>query len=134
MLENPANRNHDRCGKCLPVLIKILEELEQPSDAALEMSILIVATLNKCTFEESLIQLQIKYNIIDVLLKKLHWIVGDSKTIEREHKKKKYKSNQLLSRRLEWILGDRNEPKYGKRRRCVCLDNSRMNIGFQNVS
>lgn len=46
-------------------------------------------TLQKCMYDESLVALQIKHGIIDVLLEKLEWITGTSKVLNLRHEIKK---------------------------------------------
>lgn len=118
MLENPINRTTERCGKCLPLLIQIIENFDNPSKKELELCILIVATLNQCTYDESLIQMQLKCNIIEILLKKMQWIIGDSSKMDKNHKKNKKPKNDMVIKYLEWESREL-EPVHGKRRKCL---------------
>lgn len=117
MLENPANRNSDRCGKCIPLLIQIIEGFEKPNEKEVELCILIITTLNLCTYDDHLIQEQLKCNIIDILLSKMQWIVGNSK-MDKNHKKNKKPRNDMVIKYLEWESRE-SEPLYGKRRKCI---------------
>ncbi|VEN59858.1 unnamed protein product [Callosobruchus maculatus] len=85
LLEHPANRNLDRCGKCVPLLIKVLDSFQEPNTAQLKCCILLVSTLNHCQYDDSLIQEQLKHNVIEVLLRKLQWIFGTSGALKENH-------------------------------------------------
>ncbi|XP_050501255.1 uncharacterized protein LOC126881194 [Diabrotica virgifera virgifera] len=76
LFEHPANRNAYQCAKLIPLLIKILEKLNS-DDTHLRCCILIVNTLNKCKYEENLLQEQLKCNIIDILIKKLQLLATE---------------------------------------------------------
>lgn len=101
LLEHPANRNSERCGKSIPLLIQLLHEFQEPSNKVLECCILLVASLNKCRYDDSLMLEQLKCNIVQILVNKLQWLVGRSNTLNIEHKhvkKRKYDlSNSPIS-------------------------------------
>lgn len=118
MLENPINRNSERCGKCIPLLIQIVESFNNSANKEMELCILIVATLNQCTYDDNLIQMQLKCNIIEILLKKMQWIVGESSEMGKNHKKNKKPRNDMVIKYLEWESREL-EPAYGKRRKCI---------------
>ncbi|KAJ8927879.1 hypothetical protein NQ314_019623 [Rhamnusium bicolor] len=93
LLEHPANRNSERCGKCIPLLIQLLQEFQEPSNSVVECCILLIATLYKCRYDDSLLFEQLRCNIIKILVEKLRWLVGSSTVLNVEHKnvkKRKY--------------------------------------------
>lgn len=118
MLENPANRNSERCGKCIPLFVQIVDGFKNPTNKELQLCVLIVAALNKCTYDDNLIQLQLKCNIIEIFLDKMQWIVGDSSKMDKSHKKNKKTRNDIVIKYLEWECRE-SEPVYGKRRKCI---------------
>nr|CAI5824758.1 unnamed protein product [Callosobruchus analis] len=85
LLEHPANRNLERCGKCVPLLIRVLDSFNEPDAAQLKCCILLVSTLNNCQYDDSLIQEQLKHNVVEVLLRKLQWIFGNSRKLKENH-------------------------------------------------
>lgn len=42
-------------------------------------------TLQLCMYDESLVTLQLKHDIIDVLVEKLEWFTGTSNTLNLKH-------------------------------------------------
>lgn len=134
MLENPANRNIERCGKCIPLLIQIVDNFENPTDKELELCVLIIVTLGQCIYHDNLTQQQLKCNIIEVLLRKMEWTIGTSSKIGQSHIKKKSR-NERISKYLEWQYSQ-FEPLYGKRRKCICeevIDLVNFSRNFFNV-
>ncbi|KAJ8913033.1 hypothetical protein NQ315_002049 [Exocentrus adspersus] len=97
LLEHPANRNSERCGRSIPLLIQLLHDFQDPSNKVFECCILLISTLNKFRYDDILMLEQLKCNIIQVLLKKLHWLVGTSKTLNIEHKHVKKRKNDFSS-------------------------------------
>ncbi|KAJ8954093.1 hypothetical protein NQ318_004398 [Aromia moschata] len=82
LLEHPANRNSERCGKCVPLLIQLLQEFREPSISVLG-----------CRYDETIMLDQLRCNVIRILTEKLQWLVGSSGTLNVEHKnmkKRKY--------------------------------------------
>lgn len=118
MFKNPMIRNNERCSKCITLLIEIIGRFDTPSKKELDLCILIVATLNQCSYEDSLIQKQLKSNIIEILLKKMEWIVGASSKLNKCHKKNKKMRNDMVIKYLEWESRE-SEHTYGKRRKCI---------------
>ncbi|KAL3285359.1 hypothetical protein HHI36_019467 [Cryptolaemus montrouzieri] len=97
LLEHPSNRSSERCRESIPQLIRVLNDFKNPTEKILESCILIVGTLDKCSFHDPLIKEQLGCNIIDVLVKKMEWLIGSSKTLICKHKlqkKKKRKHSQ----------------------------------------
>ncbi|CAH1101433.1 unnamed protein product [Psylliodes chrysocephalus] len=78
LLDHPANKTAKQCGKTISVLIQALEKLNQPTDLELECCVLLFNALNKCQYEEYLVQEQLRCNILDVVLKKLEWVVDNT--------------------------------------------------------
>lgn len=117
MLENPINRNDERCGKCIPLLIQIIAKFENPSKKELDLCILIIATLNKCTYDDNIIHKQLQCNIIEILVQKMQWIIGLSSKIDKSHKRNKKPRNDMVTKYLEWECRE-SEYTYGKRRKC----------------
>lgn len=99
LLEHPINRNHERCGKYLPLLVKVLNDFKRPSNKILQCCILLISSLNKCRYNETLMLDQLKNNIIDIITDKMVWLVGTNK-INLKHKsdaKRKYKNDDLMT-------------------------------------
>ncbi|CAG9831620.1 unnamed protein product [Diabrotica balteata] len=121
LFEHPANRNAYQCAKLIPLLIKILEKLNSFNSSTsvlhaasihFRCSILIVHTLNKCKYEENLLQEQLKCNIIDILIKKLQLL-----TTEDFHTNHKIISRKKRSQELE----DDQKESNGKRKKRLCM-------------
>ncbi|KAG5887936.1 hypothetical protein JTB14_003031 [Gonioctena quinquepunctata] len=124
LLENPANRNSERCGKCLPLLIKVLEAFREPSNTELECCILMVVTLNNCRYDDGLVQEQLRCNVIQALVDKLKWVVGsgaETSKLNVDHVKVRKRKNSLLIRKLEWLVSDTDRPDVSaKKKSCQC--------------
>ncbi|XP_076272904.1 BTB/POZ domain-containing protein Rnb [Rhynchophorus ferrugineus] len=93
LLDHPANRNQERCGKAVPLLIKVLKEFETPSNNIVECCILLINTLNKFKYDPKWLVDQLGNDIVPLLVKKLAWVVGPPDTIDVMHvceKKRKY--------------------------------------------
>ncbi|CAH1155290.1 unnamed protein product [Phaedon cochleariae] len=107
LLEHPANRNIERCANCLPLLVKVLKSLDKATNVEIECSILLVKTLNNFKYEESLILEQLKCDVVQVVLSKLHWVVGNSETLKIGHKRvRKRKGSQAMLTDLEFYIED----------------------------
>ncbi|CAH1114877.1 unnamed protein product [Psylliodes chrysocephalus] len=78
LLDHPANKTAQQCGKTISILIQALEKLNKPTDLELECCVLLVNTLNKCQYAEYLVQEQLQCNILDVVIKKLEWVVDNT--------------------------------------------------------
>ncbi|CAH2008395.1 unnamed protein product [Acanthoscelides obtectus] len=85
LLEHPANKTLDRCGKCVPVLIRVLDSWSELDATQLKCCILLVTTLSQCQYDDGIIREQLKHHVIRVLLKKLQWIYGTSNTLKENH-------------------------------------------------
>ncbi|XP_050301516.1 uncharacterized protein LOC126739759 [Anthonomus grandis grandis] len=93
LLDHPANRNQERCGKAVPLLIKVLKDFQQASDKVVQNCILLFNTLNKFKYEDSLMLEQLKHGIVEVIVEKLTWVVGSPEVLNLKHateKKRKY--------------------------------------------
>ncbi|XP_060535793.1 armadillo repeat-containing protein 5-like [Cylas formicarius] len=85
LLDDPANRTNGRCGQSVPVLVKVLRDYEEPSNAVLDNCVLLVATLAKFRYDERLLWAQIRCGVVDVLVEKLRWLVGSSSELDLRH-------------------------------------------------
>ncbi|XP_072382558.1 uncharacterized protein Rnb [Diabrotica undecimpunctata] len=120
LFEHPANRNAYQCAKLIPLLIKILEKLNSFNSSTsvlhaanihLRFCILIVNTLNKCKYEENLLQEQLKCNTIDILIKKLQLLATED--FHRNHK-------IINIKRRSPELEDDQKESNGKRKKIIC--------------
>lgn len=106
LFDHPANRSDDRNKGSIPFLIQTLKDFKLQTALAnanekykscsyfplilqLECSIIIIMTLQKCMYDESLVALQIRHGIIGILMEKLEWITGTANTLNLKHEIKK---------------------------------------------
>ncbi|XP_056648597.1 uncharacterized protein LOC130453034 [Diorhabda sublineata] len=124
LLDHPANRNGYNCAKTIPLLIQVLEKLKAPTDDHIKCSILLVSTLNKCQYEESLLQDQLKCNILDVIIKKMRWIINDTDIYSKHRFRKGFKrKSSTLIRKLQFEDADVQLLEDLERKRaCTCLE------------
>nr|CAH7747201.1 unnamed protein product [Callosobruchus chinensis] len=126
LLEHPANRNLDRCGKCLSLLIKVLDNFQEPNAVQLKCCILLVSTLNHCQYDDALIQEQLKHNVIEVLLRKLQWIFGASGTLKENHNEVNTSSHvnkKRVSRNSQQSTTKRKKPREN-----ICKGGLKINV------
>lgn len=109
LFDHPANRSDDRNKGSIPFLIQTLKDFKLqtalsvgtdeeknkssrsyfPLILQLECSIMIIMTLQKCMYDESLVSLQIRHGIIEILMEKMEWITGTLNTLNLKHEIKK---------------------------------------------
>lgn len=111
LLDHPANRNAERCGKAVPLLIKVLKELDQPSNNVVESCVMLLNTLNKFKYDPKLLLDQLQNGIVPVLIEKLTWLVGAPDSLNLKHlseKKRKYyaHSSPIVKVKKKRIEGD----------------------------
>ncbi|RZC36130.1 uncharacterized protein BDFB_007081 [Asbolus verrucosus] len=119
LLEHPGNRKNERCGDSIPLLITVLRDLTLQSNnkvKEIECCILIISTLNKCRYNDSLIWEQIRCNILGVINEKLKELVGGVEPLNVSHKsdrrkrKNNFKSRLIKeNKRSRLIFDDNNE-------------------------
>ncbi|KAL1516622.1 hypothetical protein ABEB36_000508 [Hypothenemus hampei] len=93
LLEHPANRNHDRCGRAIHLLIRLLKDIDKISNNAISCCTLLIHTLNKFKYDDSLMLAQLTAGTIPILVDKMTWLVGSPEVFSLKHsseKKRKY--------------------------------------------
>lgn len=107
LFTHPGNRPDDRNKGSIPFLIQILKELDlqaaylalsddskvnnahQPTYTSLmsqlDCCVTIITTLQMCMYDENLVSLQVKHDIIGTLVEKLEWITGTADSLNLEH-------------------------------------------------
>ncbi|CAH0547622.1 unnamed protein product [Brassicogethes aeneus] len=114
LLEHPANRNTERCGRCVPLLVKALKEFKEPTCTSLECCILLIGSLNKYKYDDKLMLEQVKANSVEILLEKIHWLVGSSK-LNTDHKicrkRKMYSVTSPVWKHFGLTYGELLEPR-----------------------
>ncbi|KAJ3660989.1 hypothetical protein Zmor_005414 [Zophobas morio] len=98
LLDHPGNRENERCGESIPLLITVLQGLTFENNRKIECSLLIMSTLGKCRYSSNLIAAQIKCNAVTVLTEKLKLIVGAVQPLNLTHKCNKKEKTNLIAR------------------------------------
>ncbi|XP_015834209.1 uncharacterized protein LOC103312501 isoform X2 [Tribolium castaneum] len=98
LLDHPGNRENERCGDSIPLLINVLSGLTLQTNNKIECSILIISTLKKCKYNFNLIADQVRCNIVTVLNEKIKLIVGSVDPLNINHKSDKKRRNNFLAK------------------------------------
>ncbi|XP_045463087.1 uncharacterized protein LOC123672824 isoform X1 [Harmonia axyridis] len=97
LLDDPINRDPNRCDDTIPQLIRTLDDVENPSNDVIEILCLILETFERCNYHQNIMKQQLQNNMIEVLVRKLENLLGSRKYLKMKHvlvkkKKKKVKS------------------------------------------
>ncbi|XP_066250747.1 uncharacterized protein Rnb isoform X3 [Euwallacea similis] len=110
LLDHPANRNQERCGKAVMLLIKLLNEFQEVSNNVINCCTLLIHTLNKFKYDDKLMLNQLSHGIIPALTDKLTWLVGPPDSIILKH---------LCERKRKYIF---DHPMVGKKKLLIIDD------------
>ncbi|KAH0998876.1 uncharacterized protein LOC125502332 [Dendroctonus ponderosae] len=107
LLDHPANRSLERCGRAIPLLIKVLSDFDEASNNIVNCCIILIHTLNKFRYDDKLIAEQLANDIIPVLVGKLAWLVGPPDVVNFKHlseKRRKYtfSNSSIVKKRLRY--------------------------------